>query len=269
MNGDNDSQNEANPTSSPESKEHPENWGADHEGAYWQRGKVLQATRRQLRNLLAVIIAKNPAVRFTAETAPDKPELAVRKQGGKWKVTANPDAKLNVEAVDAGTSEQRRLARWWARVIQQREETMVRVAEELLVERQKQFLAQGQAEVAPCNMSEVGKGLGVHQTTVSRAVMGKSIETPHGVFELRYFFTPAIQTVTGEPTSAQAVREHLKELLKSTDTPCHWTSDQLRKLLEDRYGVIVARRTVAKYREQLAVLAAQARKPSISSPGIG
>ncbi len=217
----------------------------------------MQIGQRPLRNWLEKVMRKNPAVRFTAQTAPDQPELVVRKEGGEWKVTANPDARLNVEAVEAGTSEQRRLARWWAKVIQVREETMVRVAEEIMVERQKQFLAQGPAKVAPCRMSEVAQSVGLHQTTVSRAVMGKSIATPHGVFELKYFFGPALGTVTGEATSAQAVREHMRALLESEGTGRHWSDEKLRKMLEDRYGVVMARRTVAKYREQLGVPASQ------------
>ena len=269
MNRNEGSQNEATPKSRPETREHLEIWGADNWDAQWPRGKVLQVGQRPLRNWLGKVMQKNPAVRFTAQKAPGQPELVVRNEHGQWKVTANPDARLSVEAVQAGTSEQRRLAQWWAKVIQVREETMVRVAEEIMVERQKQFLEQGPAKVAPCRMSEVAQAVGLHETTVGRAVMGKSIETPHGLFELRYFFGPALGTVTGETTSAQAVREHIRALLKSEGTARHWSDEQLRKLLEYRYGVVMARRTVAKYREQLGVPASQSRKSCIASPEIG
>lgn len=260
MNSDQDSQHEADPKASPESREHPERWGTDRQDALWRRAIVLQAGQRRLRNLLGVVTRNNPAVRFTAQTAADKPELLVHKQGGKWKVIANPEARLNVQAVDAGTSEQRRLARWWAQVIQQRERTIVRVAEAIMLGRQKPFLAHGPAKVAPCTMTEAGEDIGIHQTTVSRAVTGKSIQTPHGVFELRFFFGPALRTATGEQTSAQAVRERLKELFSSEDVAVHCSDEKLRKLLEDRYGIVVGRRTIAKYRKKLRVPVSRVRK---------
>ncbi len=221
---------------------------------------MLAAGQERLRHLLGMLIQKNPAVRISPEPAVDKPELVVRKERGQWEVTVNPGAELRVEVVEAGTSEQRRVARFWARNIRQREEVMVRVAEGIMVGRQRQFLAHGPGKVAPCTTSEVGKDVGLHQATVSRAAMGRRIQTPHGIFELRHFFGPALKTVTGGQTSAQAVREHLKQLLKSEGPACSWSDEDLRELLEKRYGVVMRRRTVAKYRKQMGVPVALERK---------
>jgi RNA polymerase sigma-54 factor len=108
-------------------------------------------------------------------------------------------------------------------------------------------------------MSQVAAEVGVHETTVSRAVSGKYMATPHGLFEMKFFFTSGYTTGTGESVSNESVRQALSEIIKGENPRKPYSDQDLVTALSER-GVPIARRTVAKYREQLGILPSHMRK---------
>ncbi|MGB8465515.1 MAG: hypothetical protein WCE49_11260, partial [Terrimicrobiaceae bacterium] len=148
--------------------------------------------------------------------------------------------------------------RFFIRCVQQRQHTLLNIAREI-VERQRDFFDLGPAHLRPMTMSKVAQAVGVHETTVSRAVSGKYMATPRGLFELKYFFTSGYTTDNGESVSNESVRQAIAEIVRSEDSR-HPLSDQdIVAMLSER-GLPIARRTVAKYREQLGVLPSHLRK---------
>ena len=144
------------------------------------------------------------------------------------------------------------------RAIDQRQETILAIAREI-VDRQEPFLEKGSRHLKPMTMNEIAEVIGVHPTTVSRAVAGKYIDTPHGLMEMRKFFATGYQTSDGKDVSNEGVREALQELITSEDSSKPLSDSKLEKLLNEQ-GIKVARRTVAKYREQLSILPSHLRK---------
>ncbi|MGI9267921.1 MAG: RNA polymerase factor sigma-54, partial [Akkermansiaceae bacterium] len=144
------------------------------------------------------------------------------------------------------------------RAIDQRQETILAIAREI-VDRQKPFLEKGTRHLKPMTMNEIAEVIGVHPTTVSRAVAGKYIDTPHGLMEMRKFFATGYQTSDGKDVSNEGVREALQALITSEDSRKPLSDSKLEKLLNEQ-GIKVARRTVAKYREQLSILPSHLRK---------
>ena len=115
------------------------------------------------------------------------------------------------------------------------------------------------AHLKPMTMAQVAEVVGVHETTVSRAVSGKYIETPQGVFEMKYFFTGGLQTASGEGMSNTSIKDMIADIFKN-ENPGHPLSDQVVvKMLTDK-GINIARRTVAKYRDELGILPSNLRK---------
>jgi RNA polymerase sigma-54 factor len=144
------------------------------------------------------------------------------------------------------------------RAIDQRQETILAIAREI-VDRQKPFLEKGTRHLKPMTMNEIAEVIGVHPTTVSRAVAGKYIDTPHGLMEMRKFFATGYQTSDGKDVSNEGVREALQALITREDSRKPLSDSKLEKLLNEQ-GIKVARRTVAKYREQLSILPSHLRK---------
>ena len=148
--------------------------------------------------------------------------------------------------------------RFFIRCVQQRQHTLLNIAREI-VERQRDFFDLGPAHLRPMTMSKVAQAVGVHETTVSRAVSGKYMATPRGLFELKYFFTSGYTTDNGEAVSNESVRQAIAEIVRGEDSR-HPLSDQdIVAMLSER-GLPIARRTVAKYREQLGILPSHLRK---------
>lgn len=139
-----------------------------------------------------------------------------------------------------------------------RQETVLAIAEKI-VEHQPDFLAKGQRFLRPLTMNQVADELGLHPTTVSRAVAGKYIQTPHGVIDMRSFFATGYQTEGGEEVSNAGVREAIQQLISGENPAKPLSDDALAKKLAGQ-GITVARRTVAKYREQLHILPSHLRK---------
>jgi len=144
------------------------------------------------------------------------------------------------------------------RSIHQRQQTILNIAREI-VKRQKDFLARGVSALKPMTMAQVAEAVGVHETTVSRAVAGKYMDTPMGVYEMRFFFTSGLETASGEDVSNASVKETIAEMFKN-ESPRRPLSDEDVVMLLKQKGITIARRTVAKYRGELGILPSNLRR---------
>ena len=142
--------------------------------------------------------------------------------------------------------------------IEQRQRTIERITREI-INAQKEFFENGVSALKPLTMTQVADVVGVHETTVSRAIANKYVQTPHGVFDFKYFFTPGYQADSGAAVSNTSVKEMIADLINMEDASAP-LSDQIlvAKLLEK--GITIARRTVAKYREELGILPSNLRR---------
>ena len=150
-------------------------------------------------------------------------------------------------------------ARWFINSIEQRRNTILRVSQ-AIVEQQKEFLTHGVSRLKPMTLQDVAENIGVAISTVQRVTTGKYIQTPQGVFELKYFFTQRISSSDGsEDYSAKSVKEILKKLIKEEE-PKKPLSDQKITDILNRQGIVISRRAIAKYRDELQIPPARLRK---------
>ena len=202
------------------------------------------------------------------------PDVTVERDGDDYTVSLNDDEipalrigdrykdMLSQSAADREVRdylrEKIRGGRFFIRCVQQRQHTLLNIAREI-VARQRDFFDLGPAHLRPMTMSTVAQAVGVHETTVSRAVSGKYLASPRGLFELKYFFTSGYTTSDGESVSNESVRQAIAEIVRTEDSR-HPLSDQdIVAMLAER-GLPIARRTVAKYREQIGILPSHLRK---------
>jgi RNA polymerase sigma-54 factor len=151
-----------------------------------------------------------------------------------------------------------RAGKFLIKSLHQRQQTILNIAKEI-VKRQREFMEKGVAYLKPLTMVQVAEVVGVHETTVSRAVSGKYMETPQGTYEMKYFFTSGIQTSSGTDVSNTSVKDMLNEMIKKEDTTKPLSDEEIVKLLGDK-GIKIARRTVAKYRSELNILPSHLRR---------
>jgi len=149
-------------------------------------------------------------------------------------------------------------ARFFLRSLEQRRQTLLAIGNEI-VTRQEDFFREGPQALRPMIMAQVAEAVGVHVTTVSRAVSGKYAETPQGLFELRYFFTPGFQGADGSSVSNETVKTAIREMVDGESSRSPLSDQEIVEVLAER-GLKVARRTIAKYREQLGILPSHLRK---------
>ena len=201
------------------------------------------------------------------------PDVFVRKENGAWKVELNPDVspRLRINTRYAGlirrsddSADNRTLkshlqeARWFIRSLLNRGETLLKTAT-CIVERQKGFLEHGEEAMKPMVLADVAHTIGMHESTISRATTGKYMHTPRGLFELKYFFSSHVHTASGSEASSTAVRAVLRKLIAS-ENPARPLSDQKLKEILSGQGIRIARRTVAKYRDEMAIPSSTERK---------
>src|SRR5437667_3782745 len=151
-----------------------------------------------------------------------------------------------------------RSGKFLIRSIHQRQQTISNIAQQI-VSRQRDFFEHGPSHLKPMTMGEIAEAIGVHETTVSRAVSGKYMATPQGVFEMKYFFRPGYQTATGESLSNTSVKEAILDLVKHEDGNAPLSDNEIVEILNER-GIPIARRTVAKYRDELDILPSNMRR---------
>ena len=203
------------------------------------------------------------------------PEIFIsRGDDGEWKVTSNNEyiprlrisnayKDLMAQAATSGDvrnyiRDKIRSGKFLLKSIHQRQSTILNIAKEIL-KRQGEFMEHGASQLRPMTMSQVADVVGVHETTVSRAVSGKYIETPHGVLEMKYFFTSGLSSKDGTSLANTSVKEMLGELVKKEDATKPLSDEDLVKAFTDK-GVKIARRTVAKYRAELNILPSHLRR---------
>ncbi|MFT8418105.1 MAG: RNA polymerase factor sigma-54 [Acetobacter sp.] len=149
-------------------------------------------------------------------------------------------------------------ANWLMRGMELRCNTLLRVAREIF-RRQEAFLTHGASGLVPLTLKDVAEGVGVHESTVSRAVMGKAVATPQGLFALRFFFSSVLAGDAQQAHSAEAVREVIRRLVAEEEPKSVFSDDDLVRLLREK-GIVIARRTVAKYRDILNISPSFVRK---------
>jgi len=149
-------------------------------------------------------------------------------------------------------------ATWLIQAIEQRRQTMLRVMY-FIVDRQREFFEKGVEFLRPLTLREVAEVLDLHESTVSRVTSRKYVQTPRGVYPLKFFFSSSVSTTTGEDASSRAVKAHIGKLVGEEDPKKPLTDAAIVTALKRR-GIQIARRTVAKYREQLGILPARMRK---------
>ena len=142
--------------------------------------------------------------------------------------------------------------------IHQRQDTILNIAREI-VARQEPFMEEGVSALKPMTMSEIAEKVEVHETTVSRAVSGKYMKTPQGLFEMRFFFTGAIATTSGKGVSNTSVKRMIADIVEDEDKAKPFSDEQLVKMLAEN-DIKIARRTVAKYRGELGLLSSSMRR---------
>jgi RNA polymerase sigma-54 factor len=151
-----------------------------------------------------------------------------------------------------------RAGRFLIKSLQQRQQTILNIGREI-VKRQHDFMAKGVAHLKPMTMAQVAEVVGVHETTVSRAVSGKYMQTPQGIFEMKFFFTAGLHTAAGEDVSNTSVKDMIAEIFKQEDASRPLSDQEVVKMLAEK-GITIARRTVAKYRDELHILPSNLRK---------
>ena len=151
-----------------------------------------------------------------------------------------------------------RSGKFLIRSIHQRQQTISNIAHQI-VSRQRDFFEHGPSHLKPMTMGEIADAVGVHETTVSRAVSGKYMATPQGIFEMKYFFTSGYQTATGQSMSNTSVKEAVLDLVKHEDGNAPLSDQEIVEILSER-GIPIARRTVAKYRTELNILPSHMRR---------
>ena len=154
--------------------------------------------------------------------------------------------------------EKLRSAVWLLKNIEKRKNTILKVSEAIM-DFQKEFLEKGTPGLRPLTLREIAEVVGMHESTVARVTTGKYIDTPRGVFELKYFFSPGLQTDSGEDASSTSIKDMLARMIGNEDPARPLNDQRLSEMLQEE-GVTIARRTVAKYREQLRILPAKLRK---------
>jgi RNA polymerase sigma-54 factor len=225
-------------------------------------------------NFIATLDPK-PGQIFTAD--PNNyvlPDVTVEKIGGGWIISLNGDQiphlrisntykdlmaqQGNKDEVREYIRDKIRNGKFLIKSIHQRQQTISNIAHEI-VKRQMDFLDKGPSGLKPMTMVQIADAVGVHETTVSRAISGKYMATPHGVFEMKYFFTPGYQTADGASMSNTSVKGVIAELVSKEDPKNPLSDKEIVDMLKEK-GIPIARRTVAKYRNELNILPSNMRK---------
>jgi RNA polymerase sigma-54 factor len=237
--------------------------------------RVLRVNDDQLKLIRALVVGlePKPGRRFSqSDTRYIIPDVVVKKVRGRWRAMLNNEAmpKLRVnklyadlvhrsrDAAGKNLSGQLQEARWLVKNIQQRFETILKVTE-AIVENQRHFFDHGEVAMRPLVLREIAELVGLHESTISRVTTQKYMLTPRGIFELKYFFCASVATETGGACSATAIRALIKQLVEAEDQRKPLSDNKIAETLSAQ-GILVARRTVAKYRESLNIGPANLRK---------
>ncbi len=200
------------------------------------------------------------------------PDVYVIKDADKFVVTDNDRGVQRLYINEALTKqllkdpnakefigEKLRNAQWLIRAIEQRRKTIIRVTE-CIVEKQREFFERGVAFLKPMILRDVAETVGMHESTISRVTTNKYVHTPQGLFELKYFFNSSIRRVAEEDIASESVKQAIKKIIDGEDKSNPLSDQAIVEILAKNDGIQIARRTVAKYREMLGILASSKRK---------
>lgn len=238
--------------------------------------RVLKGTPAALSGAITLIQSLNPrpgSIINPSETRYIIPDITVKKINGKWRARLNEDAlpKLEVNRYyqslikrgDNSTDnrylkENLQEARWYIKSLQNRHDTLMNVANEI-IKRQQDFFEHGDESMKPMVLHDIADSLELHESTISRVTTNKYMQTHMGVFELKYFFSSHVSTTDGGTCSATAIRSHIKKLVNNEPVGKPMSDNRIAELLSQQ-GMCVARRTVAKYRELMSIPPSNLRK---------
>ncbi len=243
---------------------------------YNQLMRRLKLKLDDLREVIGVIQRMNPrpgSQISSTETEFIIPDVFVRKQKGAWHVELNPESmpRVRINPYYAGlvrradnSADNNTLkahlqeARWFLKSLRSRSETLLKVAS-TIVARQRGFLEHGEEAMKPMVLHDVADIVNMHESTISRVTTRKYMHTPRGVYELKYFFSSHVSTESGGECSSTAIRALIKKLI-TAESPVKPLSDNKIAMILSQEGINVARRTVAKYREAMAISSSNERK---------
>ncbi|HET8709979.1 MAG TPA: RNA polymerase factor sigma-54, partial [Spongiibacteraceae bacterium] len=243
---------------------------------YAQLMRRARLRENELREALTLIqtLNPNPGATITASAAEYVvPDVFVRKIRGRWTVELNPEIapKLRINADYAAlvrradsSSDKSYLrdnlqeARWFLKSLQSRNETLLKVASKI-VEYQRGFFEYGEEAMKPLVLHDIAEAVGMHESTISRVTTQKYMHTPRGIFELKYFFSSHVATESGGECSSTAIRALIKKLIAAENPRKPLSDSRITELLSDQ-GIVVARRTIAKYREAMQIPPSNERK---------
>lgn len=243
---------------------------------YAQIKRTLKVSEEQLTELVQSIQLLNPRPGSQIQIENTEyivPDVYTQRVNGKWLLSLNPDNAPRLQIAEHyaqlinradNSSENTYLknnlqeARWFLKSLQSRNETLLKVTG-AIVEKQKDFLNFGEEAMKPLVLADIASKVEMHESTISRVTTRKYLHTPRGIFELKYFFSSHVSTDSGGECSATAIRAIIKKLV-AAETPRKPLSDsKIADILGDQ-GINVARRTIAKYRESLAIPPSNERK---------
>jgi RNA polymerase sigma-54 factor len=243
---------------------------------YAQIKRRMKITDDELINVLKLIQSLNPRPGgHICDSSPQYiiPDIYVSKVKGRWLVELNTDSlpRLRINNQYASLIKQVRSssdsatmkshlqeARWFLKSLQSRNDTLLRVATSI-VEHQRDFLEQGEVGMKPMVLHDIAEELEMHESTISRTTTRKYMHTPRGIFELKYFFSSHVGTTSGGECSSTAIRALIKQLIGDEQISKPLSDNKIAVLLSEQ-GINVARRTVAKYRESMAIPPSNERK---------
>jgi RNA polymerase sigma-54 factor len=244
------------------------------EREYGKLKRLLDLTDTEFTFLRQLITSLNPrpgAIYTTVDTRYVSPDVFVKKIKGLWMVSLNAEAvpKLRINEMYAGIlrgnkeggsslSTQLQEARWLIKNVQQRFETILKVSQ-AIVDRQRMFFEHGDVAMRPLTLKEIADTVELHESTISRVTTQKYMMTPRGLYEFKYFFGSSLATEEGGATSSTAIRALIKQFIEAENRAKPLSDNTIAELL-GKQGFVVARRTVAKYRELLNLPPANQRK---------
>jgi RNA polymerase sigma-54 factor len=237
--------------------------------------RLLSCNEEELRMVRELILTLDPKPGRNfgqGDTRYIVPDVLVKKVNGRWTAQLNQDAmprlrinKMYADILQASRDSagknltgQLQEARWLIKNVQQRFDTILRVTQ-AIVDRQKHFFEHGEVAMRPLVLREIADHVGLHESTISRVTTQKYMLTSRGIFELKYFFGSSVSTDSGGACSATAIRALIKQLVQAENGKKPLSDHRISDILAQQ-GIVVARRTVAKYREALQIQPANLRK---------
>jgi RNA polymerase sigma-54 factor len=242
-----------------------------------QLRRELRLSEEELEQALVLVRGCHPRPGSQISSAAPEyvvPDVFVRRSANGWTVEMNsavlPRIRVNESyaallgrnASHATMRTQLQEARWLLKSLEIRHDTLLKVARSI-VERQHEFLDQGEEHMRPMILRDIAEAIGMHESTISRVTSGKYMHTPRGVFELRYFFSSQVESADGSGTSSTAIRAKIRKLIRDEAPAAPLSDSRIAEILSQE-GIPVARRTVAKYRESMGIAPSNERKRNSS-----